>query len=187
MKPPEHSFKKMFRALMNMLRSELHWIGSRCDALRNLITDHERKLVDLQEILAREHAMVTGEEKEIMASLWTFVGGNKKRIDDNRDKMQLLGSMNMYRKSGMDVIAHTGRIATVLAKDLDQLQSRVAIPALKGTDLSMRAQLYSVGFGIRRLKEGYDAGQEKRTRAREEVLKRSRSPFHSIAKSLGLA
>ena len=106
---------------------------------------------------------------------------------DIRNKLQLLGQMNMYRKSGMDVAAHASRTVTVLDKDLDQLQSRVAIPALHGTGLSMRAQLYSVGFGIRRLKEGYDAGQDKRTRAKEEALKRTRSPLHFIAKSLGLA
>ncbi|KAF8058554.1 hypothetical protein FPV67DRAFT_1428064 [Lyophyllum atratum] len=121
--------------------------------LANLQKLEERLLV-LHEVVTREDSTMSYARSELLAELWTKLGGNKRRLHNFDDHLILLKNLGLYRKRALAHVVAALQSLTVMSSDMEEMRERVAAPALMGSKILIEVHMKSIKTGIERLREG---------------------------------
>ena len=138
--------------------------------LRDLILAAEASLHDLDEleetmkvvhaVASLEEGIISAEQDELLAQLWTMLGGNRRELRQYASRLKLLSQVAECRKHALAHVSGTLQTLQRMSADLEVLRARVKEPALVGDDA------IPVEVHIRSIKQGVDRLSEDRTRAR---------------------
>lgn len=92
----------------------------------------EERLQTLHEIIARENQYVTEEKSELLAQLWTVLGGNRRRLKGINGHLYLLRSIGEYRERARAHVVTTMQALEGMDADMEELRERVAAPEIVG-------------------------------------------------------
>lgn len=126
-------------------------------ALENL----EQRLATLHELVAREDSSLTSEKAEILANLWTMLGGNKKELRHVDTHLDLLKNLGAYRQRALAHVVAALQTLQSMSEDMEDLRERVATPELVGEKIPVEVHIKSIQGGLERL-------QERRLKAKEQ-------------------
>lgn len=123
----------------------------------------ESQLSTIHDILAREDTTITEQHSELLAQLWTRLGGNRGHIRGFEVNLQLLKELGTYRTRALAHVVAALQALETMSADMEELRERVASPELSGGEIPLEVHVRSIRSGIERLSEG-------RVRAKEREL-----------------
>ena len=141
--------------LISMDNIHNHLVNLREEA--EISMDHlmrlEEHLKVLHEIVARDDGDLRWERDKVLSSLWTKLGGNRNKKRRIRNNLNILGSVDSYRRKALAHVVATLEILRVLDAGIEDLRIRVATPNIVGDKIPLEVQIKSIKAGVDRLKE----------------------------------
>jgi hypothetical protein len=136
-------------------------IGSQVVRLREeaeISMDHllrlEEHLQVLHEITHRDDKDLTAAREDVLAELWTQLGGNKCKIRKADLNLNLLKNIDKYRKKALAHVVATLQTLHMLDADMEELRTRVVAPDIVGDKIPIEVHIKSIKAGVERLKKG---------------------------------
>ena len=114
----------------------------------------EEHLGVLHEVTHRDDKDLTAVKDEVLAELWTKLGGNKRKIKKMDLNLGLLKNVEKYRKKALAHVAATLQTLNALDANMEELRTRVAAPDIVGDKIPIEVHIKSIKAGVDRLKEG---------------------------------
>lgn len=114
----------------------------------------EERLSTLHEMVSREDSSISAEKAELLAELWTILGGNKGKLRGFDNHLLLLKSLETYRKEARVHVVAALHTLQEMSADMEDLRERVAAPELTGPKVPLEVHMKSIKHGLERLKEG---------------------------------
>ncbi|KAH9902634.1 hypothetical protein C8Q73DRAFT_13011 [Cubamyces lactineus] len=124
-------------------------------------------LVALHELCTRENLTLSAAREDLLAQLWTLLGGNRKRLRGMDFNLGLLRELGEYRKRAAAHVAAAKQTLQAMSEDMEDLRERVAAPDVVGDRIPVEVHMKSIQSGLERLKE-----DRIRAREREDDLVR---------------
>ena len=114
----------------------------------------EEHLMVLHEITHRDNKELTAAQEDVLAELWTWLGGNKSKLREMSSNLDLLKNVEKYRKKALAHIVVTLEVLHALDADMEDLRTRVAAPEIAGDRTPIEVHIKSIKVGVERLREG---------------------------------
>ncbi|PPQ71183.1 hypothetical protein CVT24_010001 [Panaeolus cyanescens] len=160
-----------FDQAMGVLSNNMQHLIVEAELNLQRLDDLEEALSVLHEVIAREEKTVSQEKDEVLAQLWTSLGGNKRELRNFQQNLALLQNLGEYRKQARAHVAATLQSLEALSEDMEDLRERIAAPELMGPDVPPEVHMKSIQTGLERMKEGRIKARE----LEEAALKRLRT------------
>ena len=142
--------------LMSMDNIGVHMVRLREEA--EISMDHllrlEEHLMVLHDITHRENKDLTAAQEDVLAELWTWLGGNRRRLRGMDINLGLLKNVEIYRKKALAHVTATLQALHTLDADMEELRARVNAPDIVGDRIPIEVHIKSIKAGVERLKEG---------------------------------
>ncbi|KAH9481333.1 hypothetical protein JR316_0005855 [Psilocybe cubensis] len=135
----------------------------------------EERLTTFYDVYHRENIEQSAAKEEVLAELWTILGGNRDRIRNFNDNLELLKGLATYKKEAMAHVVATLMALRDMRDEMEDMRERVAAPHLLGENVPVEVHIKSIKLGLERLKVG-------RIEAREQEKMKS----HEVASKRGL-
>jgi len=142
-----------FKDAMDSLSAQISRLILEAEANIDNLNDLEERLNALHELVSREVKTVKGDREELLAQLWTFLGGNKKGLKNFKENLVILKNVGSYRNQARVHVTATLQTLQSLSEDMEELREKVATPGLVGENMSLEVQMKSIQYGLERLKE----------------------------------
>lgn len=123
------------------------------------LDDLENQLTVVDEVISRERRVISTEQSEVLAEIWTLVGGNRRKLANFSSNRNLLAAISGYRARALAHVSASLIQLQQMQADLEDLRDRVAVPALLGDAemagaVPLEVQVGSIRKGVERLSEG---------------------------------
>lgn len=128
----------------------------------------ELVLGTLSEIVEREGKFISAEREELLAELWTKLGGNRRELRDKHQHLQLLKALGEYRKRALAHVVGALQTLQAMSEDMEELRVKVAAPEIAGDRIPPEVHMKSIQSGLKRLTEG----QSRARMLEEEAIRR---------------
>jgi len=132
----------------------------------------EESLVVLHEMIARETDAVEEKTDELLADLWTRLGGNRRQLANFKSNRALLANVRVYRNRALRYVSSTLVQLQQLSSDLEELRDRVVVPLLSDpeSNIPLEVHIGSVRNGIERLTQGRIHAKEREDAYLRKIL-----------------
>jgi len=114
----------------------------------------EEHLMVLHEVTHRDNKALTAAREDVLAELWTWLGGNRREIRKMDLNLDLLKNVEKYRRKGLAHVVATLQTLHALDADMEELRTRVAAPDIVGDRIPIEVHIKSIKAGVDRLNEG---------------------------------
>ena len=134
--------------------------------LRDL-DDLENRLSTIQEMASREDSVIQEKHQEVLAELWSFLGGNRRKLANFSSHRSLLANIATYRSRALAHVSASLIRLQQMQSDLEDLRDRVAQPVMlrdaqgEGDvaggillEIPLEVHVESIRKGIERLSRG---------------------------------
>ncbi|RXW22849.1 hypothetical protein EST38_g3015 [Candolleomyces aberdarensis] len=159
-KPINEVVKETFSDAMHAMSGQLEGLIVEHHANHANLDRLEERLSTLRDILARENKLVGDAKEELLANLWTMLGGNQKGLRNFERNVKLLHDLTLYRKHASAHVIAALHTLQSMSRDMEDMRERVAAPNLSGSRIAPEVHMNSIKHGLERLNDG-------RTRARQ--------------------
>jgi len=112
----------------------------------------EEHLKSVHEIVSREGLSISSAKSELLAQLWTMLGGNRDLLRGMDENIALLRGVGGYRSRALAHVVAALQILESMAEDMEELRERVAAPELVGDAIPIDVHMKSLRDGLERLK-----------------------------------
>jgi len=159
-----------FEEAMNTLSRHLQRLIVEAEINDRNLNDLEEHLSSLHELVAREDTSISSAKSDLLADLWTQLGGNRKKLRNFDSHLGLLKDLATYRKQAAVHIAAALQTLRGMAEDMEDMRERVAAPDLMGSSVPIEVHMKSIENGLERLKEGRVRAKRLQQEAMQKVL-----------------
>lgn len=142
-----------FNDAMDTLSTQISRLILEAEANIENLNDLEERLGALHELASREVVAVKGDREELLAQLWTILGGNRKELKNFNENLVILKNVGTYRNQARMHVTATLQTLQSLSEDMEDLRERVATPGLVGESIPLEVQVKSIQYGLERLRE----------------------------------
>ena len=141
-------------------------------SLSNLNT-LEEGLSTVHEIIVREDGSLSEAKAELLADLWSKLGGNRRELRGLDQHLYFLKSMGGYRQSALAHVETALHALQAMSADMEDMRERVAAPELTAGRIPVEVHMKSIQTGLERLMEGRLRAKELEQEAFRQVLEGS--------------
>lgn len=122
-------------------------------ALLGILQNLDDRLDVIHGITTRDGVNIKGDRDELLAQLWTWLGGNRSSLKKQGEQLTLLQQVGIYRKTAWEHVSGTVLKLQSIAAGLEDLRERVAAPEVLGrrTDVPLRLHVEHIQQGVERL------------------------------------
>lgn len=151
--------------------------------LRSL-EDLELRLDTINGIAAQESSIITSNEQEVLANIWTLLGGNRLKLANFKNHKALLDGIKNYQKEATARIGTSLLMLNTIQGNLDDLRERVVAPGLAEEEIAagledgsgrgeflLEVHVKSIRKGVERLKRGMERAKGIEEEYTRKVLK----------------
>lgn len=168
-KATDEVVKETFADAMHVMSTQLERLIVELEANYANLDKLEERLSTVHSIISRENKTVADAKDELLANLWTILGGNRKELRNFESNLKLLHDLTIYRKHAAAQVVATLHALQSVSQDMEDMRERAAAPNLAGRKIAPEVHMNSIKNGLDRLREG-------RSRARkieEAALRRA--------------
>lgn len=169
-KPTSIVVTETFEEAMNTLSNHLQRLIVEAEVNDKNLNDLEERLNSLHELVSREDSSISSAKSDLLAELWTILGGNRKKLRNFDSHLALLKDLVMYRKQAAVHVAAALQTLRGMADDMEDMRERVASPNLAGSSVTVEVHMKSIEHGLERLKEGRIRASKLEQEAMRKVL-----------------
>lgn len=148
------SIQRSFTFALDKFVDRLSNVFIQCEGVLMLFDELDRGLGVIHEIVSRERITLTEERDDLLAALWTFLGGNKAKLRALNNHLVLLLGLSKYRSKAFAHVHRTMQAVAQMQEDVAHLRNETVLVAVGAPVIDMRLQLASLRAGIARLAEG---------------------------------
>ncbi|KAK7463378.1 hypothetical protein VKT23_006733 [Stygiomarasmius scandens] len=113
----------------------------------------EMQLKEIHEIVGQDRSELSGAQEEVLASLWTKLGGNQREREGFESNFILLQNIDDYRKQAQSRVNGALIQLGLMQRKMEQLRLRLRAPELLGPRIAMADHVQSIEIGIKNLWE----------------------------------
>ncbi|CAA7267048.1 unnamed protein product [Cyclocybe aegerita] len=157
-----------FEDAMNVLSNNMQRLIVEAERSYQNLLDLEEKLATLHELLSREDQTISKEKEDLLAQLWTILGGNQRKVRNFDSHLALLKELSVYRKQALAHVTAALMTLRSMSEDMEDMRERVAAPDLLGPSVPVEVHMKSIRMGLERLREG----RVRAKRLEEEAVRR---------------
>ncbi|KDQ53183.1 hypothetical protein JAAARDRAFT_183506 [Jaapia argillacea MUCL 33604] len=161
---------KTFTDAMDVLSTQMSRIILEAEASVQDLNSLEISLNTLYEILAREDSALSKAHEQLLAHLWTKLGGNKRMLKSYKNHLKLLKGLGEYRRRALAHVVAALQTLEGMSADMEELRERVAAPALIGDKVPVEVHMRSIRTGLERLRDMRTKAKEREEQARQNAL-----------------
>ncbi|THH05860.1 hypothetical protein EW145_g4488 [Phellinidium pouzarii] len=169
-RPDLELLSSTFSQSLSVLSTSLENLILSAEASLQSLDKLEAQLGTIHDILTREDVSLTAEQSELLAALWSRLGGNRARKHRFEGNLQLLRHLGGYRSRALAHVVAALQALQTLSADMEELRERAASPELSGGEIPMRVHAQAIRSGVHRLNEGRLKAKEKEEEALQRVL-----------------
>jgi len=114
----------------------------------------EEHLSVLHEMISQENRDLTTTQEDVLAELWTWLGGNRNELRAMDLNLGLLKNVDKYRQQALAHVVITLQTLHALDADMEELRARVAAPDVAGDRIPTEVHMKSIKAGVERLRQG---------------------------------
>jgi len=152
-KPTKEAVIDTFLMAMDNIASHMARLREEAEISMDHLLRLEEHLMVLHEITHRDNKELKAAQEDVLAEIWTWVGGNKHRLRRMDYNLDLLKNVEQYRRRALAHVAATLQTLHTLDADMEELRTRVAAPEIVGDGIPIEVHIKSIKAGIDRLKE----------------------------------
>ena len=152
--PTQEAVTETFLMSMDNIASHVVRLRDEAEVSMGHLMSLEQHLVVLHEITHRDNKELTAAQEDVLAELWTWLGGNRPRLRKMSSNLDLLKNVEKYRKKALAHVVVTLQVLHALDADMEELRTRVAAPEIAGDRIPIEVHIKSIKVGVERLKEG---------------------------------
>jgi hypothetical protein len=130
----------------------------------------EEHLRSIHEVVSREDSSISEAKDELLALLWTKLGGNQKQLNGMDKHIALLKGVGGYRDRARAHVVAALQVLETMAEEMEELRERVAAPELVGDAIPIDVHMKSIRSGLERLKERRIGAKHLEEQLRNRVL-----------------
>ena len=164
--PTQEAVIETFLMSMDNIDNHMSRLREEADISMGHLMRLEEHLMVLHEVTHRDDKELTAAQEDVLAELWTLLGGNKRKLKKMNLNLDLLKNVDKYRRKALGHVAATLETIHTLDADMEELRTRVAAPDIVGDKIPIEVHIKSIKMGVDRLKEG----QMRATLRQEERL-----------------
>jgi hypothetical protein len=171
--PPETLEQRIFTQYLNhvsKLKDDVSSLISFSESLIALLNNLDARLDIIAEIAMRDDNTVMRDRDELLAHLWSRLGGNRSSRAANAKSLQLLRDVLRYRSNAVQLVSATLLKLREIATGLENLRDGIAAPEVVGfrEDYPLQWHIDVVSRSVERLR---DARGENMAIERETIRK----------------
>ncbi|KAL2063588.1 hypothetical protein VTL71DRAFT_5393 [Oculimacula yallundae] len=138
-----------------IVEEEINKLIVEAQAILMVLTNLEDRLDVILGIATRDDLHTQAQKEEILAELWTMVGGNRGKINKMDKKLNLLQQVGIYRKTAYAHVSGTIIRLQAMGAGLEDLRERVGSPELlrDRLDIPLSVHIENINKGVERLEE----------------------------------
>ncbi|TDL25382.1 hypothetical protein BD410DRAFT_637531 [Rickenella mellea] len=159
-----------FEKALSVLSTNLARLIIEAEVSLNNLDKLELQLQTIHEIVAREDASLLTKREELLAELWTLLGGNRDKMRGFDAHLGLLKDVGTYRTRALAHVAAALQTLQALSTDMEDLRERAAKPELAGGEIPLEVHVKSIRSGLERLAKGRERAQKREQEAYERIL-----------------
>ena len=168
--PTKEAVIETFLMSMDNIDTHMTRLREEADISMGHLMRLNEHLIVLHEVTSRDDKDLTAAQEDVLATLWTQLGGNKRKLRKMNLNLDLLKNVDKYRRKAVGHVAATLETIHALDADMEELRTRVAAPDIVGDKIPIEVHIKSIKAGVDRLKEG----QMRATLRQEERLDKLR-------------
>lgn len=145
------------------VEEQINHLIAEAQVLLAILQNLDDRLDVIHSVCARDGLAISENREEMLAKLWTMLGGNKKQVDKMNNSLKLLGAVGQYRKQAYAHVSATMLKLEAIAAELEELRERVAKPGLmddtfglgygEEVEISLLQHIETIQAGVKRLDE----------------------------------
>ncbi|KAI5122902.1 hypothetical protein M0805_007580 [Coniferiporia weirii] len=168
--PGPERLSSAFTQSLSVLSTSLENLILSAEASLQSLDTLESQLGTIHEIIVREDVTLTVEHSELLAQLWTRLGGNRAQRHRFEGNLYLLRHLGGYRSRALAHVVAALQALQTLSADMEELRERAAAPELSGGEIPLEVHARAIRSGVQRLNEGRLKAKEKEEEAVKRVL-----------------
>lgn len=135
-------------------KEEINKLIETAVALLAVLQNLDERLDTIYQIATNDDVTITKNQEELLAQLWTKLGGNNAKVKAHNKQLHLLKNISAYRKKALTHVSETLMKLREIQAELENLRENVAAPEVLGwrSDLPMEYHLDLIEKGVERLK-----------------------------------
>lgn len=141
-----------FQEAMSILDVHLKRVLLEAQLNHGFLDQLDASLVTLHEILEREDKDVLAEKEELLAQLWTILGGNRRELKGLDGHLYLLRSLGDYRRRSLVHVTAAEHLLRSMESDMEDIRERVSKPELISDKIPLEVHIKSIQAGLDHLK-----------------------------------
>ncbi|KAI0775061.1 hypothetical protein BD413DRAFT_532700 [Trametes elegans] len=159
-----------FRDSMDVHAAEMRRLVLELDVSEANLERLDAHLVALHELCTRENLTLGAVREDLLAELWTRLGGNRKRLRGVDHNLALLRDLGEYRFRAAAHVAAAKQTLQAMGEDMEDLRERVAAPDIVGDRIPIEVHMRSIQSGLERLKEDRVKAKEREEQLMNKIL-----------------
>jgi hypothetical protein len=156
-KPARPSTKEVirntFEQTMSVLSTNMEKLIVEAEHSHHNLDALEEKLATLHEVVSREDFSISSDKADLLAELWTSLGGNRKELRNFEHNLDLLKGLSSYRRQALIHVVAALETLRAMKGDMEDMRERVAAPDLVGSKVPVEVHMKSIRMGLERLRE----------------------------------
>ena len=135
-------------------KEEITGLIETAQALLKILQNLDDRLGTIYAITVNDDQTITKNQEELLSSLWTKLGRNRKGVKENERQLNLLKNISAYRKRAVMHVSETLLKLQEIQAELENLREGVAAPEILGprNDLPLTYHLSLIEKGVERLR-----------------------------------
>lgn len=160
-----------------VVSGEIDKLVEEAQTLLHVLQNLEDRLDVIHAVALRDNIHVQDKRDEILAELWTFLGGNQAKKRKLDTQMNLLTHVSEYRKLAIKHIANTVIKLQEMGAELEELRTRVGSAAVLKeagvTHVPLAVHIENIQLGVERLEVGRQKARELEQKHARKILDRA--------------
>lgn len=133
---------------------------SEAHALLDVLDNLDARLDLIASIATRDGLQVENGKDELLAQLWTKLGGRRGSVAKLEKQLKLLRDVGSYRRMAWAHVNGAAVKLMAIRDNLEDLRERVAMPDTLGDVVPLEVHIHNINLGIERLEKQRDAGRK---------------------------
>lgn len=155
--PPPTLHERIFNQyLLHVTRNkeEITKLIEAAVALRSVLQNLDERPDTISQIATNDDVTITNNQEELLAQLWTKLGGNNAKVRAANKQLFLLRNVSAYRKKALVHVSETLEKLMKIQHELENLREGVAAPEVLGfrDEFPLEYHLDLIGKGVERLR-----------------------------------
>lgn len=173
----EAKIQQSFVETSSVLEDKLRYLIMEAQIVLQHLDGLETKLTTISEVVASESGRVDNHHDEILADLWTKLGGNKRKLKNLEGHKALLENVGQYRSQALTQVSNTLLQLQEMYTDLEQIRDKYAEPLVASEEfekgnIPIEVQISAIQEGVKRMVDRRERTKQRQIKDAADILRK---------------